>query len=71
MEQQVQEIKDTIPIQLNQVSPLYTAKKFSELTGVSEGVVTGWINRGYVPTKIVGKRRLINNVQLMIELAEI
>ena len=35
-------------------------KKFAERVGVSEGVVRGWVNRGYVPTIKIGKYVLID-----------
>lgn len=43
--------------------PVMTAERFCELTGVSEGVLLGWMNRGYVPVVIVGRRRLVNLVK--------
>lgn len=33
---------------------------FAEHVGVSVDVVTGWINRGYIPVMEVGKYRLVN-----------
>lgn len=43
--------------------PVMTPERFCELTGVSEGVLQGWMNRGYVPVVIVGRRRLVNLVK--------
>lgn len=40
--------------------PVMHRDKFAELVGVSSDVVTGWINRGYIPTLEVGKYRLVN-----------
>lgn len=44
--------------------PVMTPERFCELTGVSEGVLTGWMNRGYVPVLIIGRRRMVNLVKL-------
>ena len=40
--------------------PLVSLKRFSELSGISIGVLRGWINKGYIPTYAVGKYSLIN-----------
>jgi len=40
--------------------PLMSAERFSKVSGVEIGVLTGWINRGYIQTIKIGKRRLIN-----------
>ncbi|WP_374334459.1 hypothetical protein [Leeia sp.] len=40
--------------------PLVTAERFAALMGVEQGVVLGWVNKGYVPTMKIGKRCLIN-----------
>ncbi|MBY0576420.1 MAG: hypothetical protein K2P67_07490 [Gallionellaceae bacterium] len=40
--------------------PVVSRARFSELTGVPEGVVQGWISRGYLPTYSIGKYTLIN-----------
>lgn len=40
--------------------PIISRELFARLTGFSEGVVTGWINRGYIPTFDVGRRTTIN-----------
>lgn len=40
--------------------PVMHRDRFAELVGVSPDVVTGWINRGYLPTYEVGKYRLVN-----------
>ena len=39
-------------------------KKFALMTGLTEGIVRGWCNRGYVPTKKIGKHLLINVTEL-------
>ena len=44
--------------------PVMGQKKFADLAGVTEGVLEGWINRGYIPTIKIGKHTLINLVGL-------
>lgn len=44
--------------------PLMSREKFAELCGVSDGVVQGWIVRGYLPMYEIGKYRLINIIAL-------
>lgn len=44
--------------------PLMSKERFAELSGVPFGVVDGWCNRGYIPTVVVGKHRMVNLVQL-------
>lgn len=45
-----------------QVSPVLvcTLAKFAEQSGIEEGVVLGWMKKGYLPTKRIGKYTLIN-----------
>lgn len=40
--------------------PLLSRKRFAELSGVPDGVLQGWIQRGYIPTYTIGKHTLIN-----------
>ncbi len=40
--------------------PLISPKRFAELSGIEEGVLRGWISKGYVPTYSIGKYTLIN-----------
>lgn len=40
--------------------PVVSRKRFAEITGFPEGVVQGWIAKGYIPTYSVGKYTLIN-----------
>jgi len=44
--------------------PVMNKERFSELSGVPLGVIEGWVIRGYIPTVLIGKHRLINLVQL-------
>lgn len=40
--------------------PVVSRLRFAEMIGVSEGVVQGWIAKGYIPTYTVGKYTLVN-----------
>ncbi len=40
--------------------PVMHKVRFSELSGVDVGVVDGWIKKGLIPTKKVGRCRMIN-----------
>lgn len=40
--------------------PVISRSRFAEMTGIPEGVIQGWISRGYIPTYSVGKYTLIN-----------
>lgn len=46
--------------------PIMPYKVFAQRVGVSDDVVRGWINRGYLPSSIVGKDRLVNVAQLVV-----
>ena len=41
-----------------------TQERFAEVTGVSLEVVRGWVKKGFLPTYVIGKYRLVN-VELM------
>ncbi|QJQ96268.1 MULTISPECIES: DNA-binding protein [Halomonadaceae] len=40
--------------------PTMTIERFSQLSGLDEGVIYGHIRRGYLPTIKIGRYRLIN-----------
>lgn len=40
--------------------PVISRSRFAEMIGIDEGVVQGWISKGYIPTYTVGKYTLIN-----------
>lgn len=40
--------------------PILSRSRFAELIGVDEGVVLGWVNKGYLSTVRLGKYSLIN-----------
>lgn len=42
------------------ISPLVTRERFAELVGLPIGVITGFVNKGYIPTVPIGKYSLIN-----------
>lgn len=42
------------------VLPLISHDRFAELTGISPGVIRGWMSRGYIPSYSIGKYTLIN-----------
>jgi hypothetical protein len=42
--------------------PFMNKKRFAELTGFSEGVVEGWLDRNQIPSVMVGKHKAINLV---------
>lgn len=46
--------------------PLMPSTVFSQRVGVSQNVVRGWINRGYIPSQLSGRDRVINVAQLVI-----
>lgn len=61
------DFKDSLPISS---TGLMTLEKFAEAVGLPPGVVLGHVNRGFLPTRHVGRRRLINLVALQRELAK-
>lgn len=51
-------------------SLLQTPERFAETVGVSVDTVRGWVERGYVPSVRIGRRRLVNTAALYVELIE-
>lgn len=47
--------------------PVMHKKEFAKHVGVSEGVVEGWCNRGYIGTVTKGKHALVNLAELTEE----
>jgi len=41
-------------------APIMTKARFSEISGLSEEILRGMIERGHLPTLKVGKHRMIN-----------
>lgn len=53
--------RDTIAPSLpHYKTPLVSRERFAELVGLPVGVVTGFINKGYLPTVSIGKYSLVN-----------
>lgn len=52
----------TPPLSVSQLPsvPVMNRELFAQQVGVSVDVVTGWINKGYIPVLEVGKYRLVN-----------
>lgn len=50
------------PVPVSQLPsvPVMNRELFAQQVGVSVDVVTGWINKGYIPCMEVGKYRLVN-----------
>jgi len=46
--------------------PLMPQEVFANRVGVTDGVVRGWVIRGYVPSVISGRDRLINVAELIL-----
>lgn len=46
--------------------PLMPKVVFSQRVGVTEDIVRGWINRGHVPSQLLGRDRVVNVVELVI-----
>jgi len=47
--------------------PEMTIEHYAAHVGVSTRTVNGWINRGYLPSIKLGKRRLVNVAQRTID----
>lgn len=47
-----------------QFCPVVDRHRFAEMVGVSVGVVEGWINRGQIPVRRIGRRVLVDLVAL-------
>jgi len=44
--------------------PYITRQRYAELSGVPVGIVDAWVDRGYIPSKVIGKHRLVNVAQM-------
>jgi len=40
--------------------PVMTLDRFSVLSGIPRGVLQGNCDRGYIPTHVIGRRRVVN-----------
>lgn len=50
--------------------PVMPRDQFADWIRVEPGIVLGWMNRGYIPTVMVGKHRLVNVVQYVRNLLD-
>lgn len=46
------------------ISPVVTKERFACLSGLTEGVIQGMIEKGHLPSVKIGRHRLINLVGL-------
>ncbi len=51
------------------VVPEMTIEQYADHVGVTPRTVQNWLDRGYIPTVKVGKRRLVNVFQRTVECA--
>lgn len=51
-------------MQPSAIPPFCTVERFADLSGVSVDVVRGWVARGYLPTKKIGRYRLVDVVSM-------
>lgn len=49
-----------IPLIAPATVPVMDRVSFARAIGVTEGVVEGWIARGYIPCTQIGRHRLVN-----------
>lgn len=49
------------------IGPVCTKERFSAVTGLSEDVIRGMIERGHLPSVKIGKHRLVNAALLTNE----
>lgn len=47
--------------------PYITKQRYSELTGQEIGVVNAQVNRGHIPSRLIGKHRLVNLARMWID----
>ncbi len=48
----------------------FTINMFADSVGVTKRTVEGWIDRGFIPTVKIGKRRLVNGHAIRKQLEE-
>ena len=42
------------------IGPVITKRRFAEISGLTEEIVRGMVDRGYLPSLKIGKHRMIN-----------
>lgn len=50
--------------------PFMPWESFADWVRVEPGIVRGWLERGYLPSVVIGRRRMINLVKLLDQLKE-
>lgn len=53
-------MEDTQAPQVPATVPLMTIERFSELTGLDQGVIYGQIRNGHLPAVKIGRYRMVN-----------
>ncbi len=48
-------------------APYVTQARFADRVGVSVDVVRNWVDRGYIPSKKIGKYRMVKNGLLFMQ----
>jgi hypothetical protein len=61
-EQENQAVPMVPPFQI--AVPFVTRERFSELSGVPLGVVDAWVDRAYIPSRLIGRHRLVNVAEM-------
>ena len=51
-----------------QICLFFTITLFADSVGVTRRTVEGWIDRGFIPTIKIGKRRLVNGHAILKQL---
>jgi hypothetical protein len=44
--------------------PFMSTERYAHMIGQPKGVVRGWMDKGYIPTAVFGRRRLVNIAKL-------
>ncbi|WP_434113340.1 hypothetical protein [Methylocaldum sp. GT1TLB] len=51
----------TLSVPPRQIAIAYiTRQRYAELSGVPIGIVDAWVDRGHIPSELIGKHRLVN-----------
>ncbi|MDD2769284.1 MAG: hypothetical protein PHT19_11150 [Methylococcus sp.] len=48
-------------------SPYVSREMFSQFSGMDIGIVDAWVERGRIPSKLIGKHRLVNIAKMWHE----
>jgi hypothetical protein len=58
------EVQNDLPVFV----PLMTLDRFSAVSGIPRGILQGNVDRGYIPTRLIGRRRMVNVALLHYQL---